>query len=410
MNKRQAFVCGFIISCVIVLSRCIGTGPEKKETDLRGEQYASQASCATCHKTVYDAYLNTAHHNTSAEANAQTVMGSFTAPGNIYHYTDDKTVVMEKRDSGLYQSGYDKDTLRETHRFDIAIGSGKKAQTFLYWNDGKFFQLPVSYLVGAHQWANSPGFPPTHPKFDRVIPSACFGCHTSSVGIKEAEIKGLQVTETFHKNQTVYGIDCQRCHGPAAAHVDYHTEHPREKQARHITRIRALANQQRLDQCALCHSGLSTAQQSVFDFKPGDDLTDYFLPEIGTPAKATSLDVHGNQYQLFTASKCFIQSREMNCSNCHNPHTRETGNMQMFSQRCMNCHQAGGANFCTLKTLPVATLSQNCVDCHMPALPSNAITLLTNGAANPTPDSIRTHLITIYPEETERIISMLKKQ
>jgi hypothetical protein len=98
----------------------------------------------------------------------------------------------------------------------------------------------------------------------------------------------------------------------------------------------------------------------------------------------------------------------MNCSSCHNPHTPETGNMQAFSRRCMNCHQAGSKGFCTLASLPVATLSQNCIDCHMPALPSNAITLLTNGAANPTPDSVRTHLITLYPEETKRIIAMLK--
>ncbi len=407
MNKRQAVVSGFIVSCVIILSQCTGNRPAK-ETDLRGESYASPASCAACHQAVYDAYLQTAHSNTSAEAGASTVKGSFTAPGNIYHYTGDKTVVIEKRDSGLFQASYEKGVLKEAKRFDIAIGSGRKAQTFLYWNYGRFFQLPVSWLAGAGQWANSPGFPPSHPKFDRDIPSACFGCHTSAVGIKDTKIEGLQVRETFHRDRTVYGIDCQRCHGPAAAHVDHHTAHPGEKHAQHVTRIRALSNQQRLDQCALCHSGLNTVQQSVFDFKPGDDLTDYFFPDIGMPAKAASLDVHGNQYQLFTASRCFIQSKDMNCSSCHDPHTRETANMQVFSRRCMNCHEAGSKAFCTLVSLPAATLSQNCIDCHMPALPSNAITLLTNGAANPTPDSVRTHLITLYPEETKRIIATLK--
>ena len=405
MNKRQAIVCGCIISCVIILSRCIGTG--KKETDLRGERYAAQASCQGCHKAVYDSYLQTAHFNTSAEAGPGNIKGSFDAPGNVYHYTENKTVVMEKRDSGLFQASYEKGVPKEAHRFDITVGSGKKAQTFLYWNDGKFFQLPLSYLVSAHQWANSPGFPPTHAKFNRSIPSICFGCHTSYVGIKDTKIEGLQVVETFHRNRTVYGIDCQRCHGPAAAHVDYHTAHPEDKQPHHMTRIRALSNQQRLDHCAICHSGVGSLQQAVFNFKPGDDLSDYYFPEIGGIAKTTALDVHGNQYQLFTASKCFVKSREMNCSSCHNPHASEAGNIELFSQRCMSCHQAGSEAFCTFKSLPAATLSKNCIDCHMPALPSNIITLLTNGATNPTPDSIRTHLIKVYPEETARIMAMM---
>lgn len=103
MNKRQEPVSGFIVSCVVILSRCTGNRPAK-ETDLCGEQYASQASCATCHQAVYDAYLQTAHFNTSAEAGAQTVKGSFTAPGNSYHCTGDKAVVMEKRDGGLFQA------------------------------------------------------------------------------------------------------------------------------------------------------------------------------------------------------------------------------------------------------------------------------------------------------------------
>ncbi|MBO9151729.1 hypothetical protein ACFOTA_05890 [Chitinophaga sp. GCM10012297] len=408
MNKRQACVCGFIICCVVILSRCIGTA--EKKTDLRGERYAVQASCESCHKAVYDAYLQTAHSRTSAEATPESVKGSFAAPDNVYHYTENKKVVMEKRDSGLFQASYENGQQKEAHRFDITVGSGRKAQTFLYWNDGKFFQLPLSYLVGAHQWANSPGFPPTHAKFDRSIPSICFGCHASSVGIKETKIEGLQIVETFHRDRTVYGIDCQRCHGPAAEHVEYHTAHPEDKQPRHMTRIRALSNQQRLDHCALCHSGLSSLQQGLFSFKPGDDLSDYYFPQIGGITKATALDVHGNQYQLLTASKCFMESKEMNCSNCHNPHVSEAGNMQAFSQRCITCHQAGSAAFCKLKSLPVATLSHNCIDCHMPALPSNIITLLTNGAANPTPDSVRTHLIAIYPEQTEKILAMMKKQ
>lgn len=376
MHPRQLIVCCLIISCIIILSQCIG-----KKADLRGEQFADAASCATCHKTIYDTYISSAHSITSSPSN---VKGSFISPDNVFHYSNGAKVLMEQRDSGLFQVSD-----QETHRFDITIGSGRKAQTYLYWKDGHYFQLPVSYFVPAQKWANSPGFPATHPKFDRMIPSTCFGCHSSMVALKEVKMEKLHLAEEFEQNKMVFGIDCQRCHGPAEEHVQFHTAHPEEKEGRHMARISALGNQQQLDMCAICHSGLKTPQKSPFGFKPGDALSDYIYPDLSRPAKPEEMDVHGNQYQLLTASQCFLKSKGMmNCSSCHNPHTSEKNDMQVFSQRCMNCHKT------TAHKTPV--LTDNCIDCHMPALPSNAITLLTNGETSPTPDSVRTHLIAIY--------------
>lgn len=386
MNKRLLYVSCFIISCIIILSQCIS---RKAPADLRGEQFAGAATCAGCHKDIYDNYISTAHYNTSRPASGATVKGSFLSPENVFIYGDSTRVVMEDRDSGLYQT-----TSQESHRFDIAIGSGTKAQTYLYWQNDQYFQLPVSYFVSAHSWANSPGFPANHPKFDRMIPSTCFGCHSSMVGIKSTEIVGRHIAEKFEKNQVIYGIDCERCHGPAASHVEYHTEHPSEKTAMHMTKIGSLKNQQKLDMCALCHSGLKTPQKSTFDFRPGDALSAYIFPDITRPAKPKEMDVHGTQYQLFTASKCFIKSRDMNCSSCHDPHTKNIN----LSLRCMSCHSTVKHSFA------MPAISENCVDCHMPALPSNTITLLTKGQISPTPDLIRTHLITIYPEETKKVL------
>ncbi|SIO54692.1 multiheme c-type cytochrome [Chitinophaga niabensis] len=378
MYSRQLFVCGLIISCIIILSQCIG---RKVETDIRGEQYAVATSCATCHKSIWDTYLASAHNNTSGLASISNVSGSFLPPDNVFHYSNGSKVTMEQRDSGLFQG---------TYRFDITIGSGRKAQTYLYWKEGKYFQLPVSYFVPARQWANSPGFPATHPKFDRLIPGTCFGCHSSMVALKEVKMEKLHIAEEFERNKMVFGIDCQRCHGPAAEHVQFHTEHPEEKDGRYMVRVRALGNQQQLDMCAICHSGLKTPQKAPFGFRPGDALSDYFYPDLSRPVKATEMDVHGNQYQLLSASECFIKSKGiMNCSTCHDPHTNERSNMQVFSRRCMNCHRS-------VEHKNTAVLTENCIDCHMPALPSSAITLLTKGQASPTPDSVRTHLIAIY--------------
>jgi hypothetical protein len=406
MTKRLLYVLCTIVLCIVVFSQCVNKAGE--EADMRGEQFAGAASCAGCHKSIYDSYLSTAHNNTSRPATTQSIKGSFTAPHNVFNYTTDTRVVMEENNGGLFQSSYKNDILQGSYPFDITVGSGRKGQTYLYWAAGKYYQLPVSYFIPAHSWANSPGYPATHPKFDRTIPSTCFGCHSSMVGLKSIQQVGVQAIEEFEDNKLIYGIDCERCHGPAAEHVAFHTEHPQEKQGMHITKIVSLENQRKLDLCAICHSGLKTPQKSAFEFKPGDQLTDYFYPDFTRAGKADELDVHGNQYQLFTASACFRKSTGMNCSSCHNTHTTERNNLPALSQKCMNCHAAAGHNFCKLTSLPASTLIKNCIDCHMPALPSSKITLLANGQTSPTPDSIRTHLIRIYPDETARIMAHFK--
>ena len=408
MNKRLLCISLLIISSIIIFSQCISKRSEE-EKDLRGAQFAGSATCVGCHKNIYDNYGTTGHYKTSGPASRATIKGSFVSPHNVFSYSNGAKVVMEARDSGLFQVAYTDSTLQGLHRFDISIGSGRKAQTFLSWQNGKYFQLPLSYFISAHSWANSPGFPPSYPKFDRMIPSTCFGCHSSAVGIKSVNMEGMQLNEEFERNQLVYGIDCERCHAPAAEHVAFHKEHPQEKNAMHITKIGALKNQQKLDMCALCHSGLGAPQKTAFAFKPGDNLSDYFFPDFTRPEKTAEIDVHGKQYQLFTASKCYIKSDGMNCSSCHNPHNNERDQLLAFSQRCMSCHKPEDHTFCKMTSLSAATLSKNCIDCHMPALPSRAITMLTNGQTSPTPDSIRTHLITIYREETKHFIATLKE-
>jgi hypothetical protein len=408
MNKRLLYVYCAIVVCITIFSQCISNGA--KEHDLRGAGYAGAATCASCHKNIYDSYTSTAHYKTSRPGSSTSIKGSFTSPDNVFAYKKGLQVVMENRNNVLSQTSYYNGAPQETHPFDIAIGSGRKAQTYLYWKEDKYYQLPVSYFVPAHSWANSPGFPADHPKFDRLVPSTCFGCHSSAVALKDIKMEGLNITEAFEKNQVVYGIDCERCHGPAASHVNFHTEHPQEKKPMYITAIRSLKNVQQLDMCGICHSGLRTPQKPASAFRPGDSLSDYFYPDFTKATRATEMDVHGTQYQLFTASQCFRKSKDMNCSSCHNTHTSEQDNLQVFSQRCMNCHKEADHTFCKMKGVSAADLIANCVDCHMPALPSSKIALLTNGQTSPTPDSIRTHLITFYEDQTQKILARLRKR
>ena len=101
-----------------------------------------------------------------------------------------------------------------------------------------------------------------------MIPAECLECHGTYAKVEEDENN----EPVYDKTQIIFGIDCERCHGPAADHVAFHKEHPEEKTAKNIIIIKQLTRQQKLDGCALCHSGFSDAIQPRFSFAKEIDL------------------------------------------------------------------------------------------------------------------------------------------
>jgi hypothetical protein len=405
-QRKIIFIVTAIVLSVIGFISCIDTSKEAP-ADPRGNQYAGADACISCHQNVYDSYLHTAHYNTSRPPTDSVILGNFSAPGNDFFYNDSMKVTMSKKDNRYFETAYINGRETESHSIDIIIGSGGKAQTFLYRKDDEIYQLPVSYFAPASGWANSPGFPADHISFARSISSSCFGCHASAANVKLAKTGSLSVSEKYVTGQMLLRIDCERCHGPAREHVDYQKNHPKDREAKYIALISKLTRRQKMDMCGVCHSGIQKTIQPVFNFKPGDVLDNYYYPDVA-PLATTNMDVHGTQTQLLMASKCYRKSNTLTCMSCHDSHKNERDQMEVFSQRCMTCHSEANHNFCTLQNVAKEKMQTNCIDCHMPAKPSKVITLLTRMKENPVPDYIRTHLITVYPDETQKVLRYMQ--
>ena len=366
-----------------------------------GKQFAGFETCKSCHKNIFESQSQTSHALSSRPGNTTSIKGSFHEGKNVFELNPQLKVIMEKTTEGLSEVGYINDQKVMRQPMDIVIGSGTKGQTYLYWYGNKLFQLPVSYYTPLNTWCNSPGFPNNQILFNRSIPGRCLECHSTYA----KSISTANDVVEYDKTQLIYGISCERCHGPAADHVAYHLSHPNETKAKYIINPALLSRQQKLDNCALCHSGLRENTKPSFSFVTGDKLDDYSTPDYKADTMA-QLDVHGNQYGLLTASKCFKMST-MDCSSCHNVHEKETNNVQLFSQRCMNCHKTENHNFCTQPAMPGLTLNTNCIDCHMPALPSKKIFLSVEDKSRSAPDLVRTHLVGIYKEQIQQYINKL---
>lgn len=403
---RIIIVISAILSGTFLLSECVERSPLKADNtqDEQFKGFAGSETCAGCHKDVYDDHLRTAHFLTSQPGTTEFVKGSFEEGKNNYAFSKSVKVNLEKRSDGFYQVEYYRDEEKRAEKMDIVVGSGAMGQSSLYWRDHYLFQLPITYFAAADQWSNSPGFP-DKVVFNRVITSRCLECHTTYA--KTISEPGKE-PERFNKNNIIYGIDCEKCHGPAAEHVKFQTENPGDTTAKHIINPAGFSRQQKLDLCALCHGGRLQKTQPSFTFTAGDALKDYFVVDTAMP-DPNNIDVHGNQYGLMRASKCFRGSEVMTCNSCHNVHENERGKTKIFSQRCMSCHTEQHVKFCPMEKTIGKSITDNCIDCHMPVKESRAIAVFLPGAQRPLAAKIRSHYIAVHPEEAQKILEFIKK-
>lgn len=410
VNRSLTVIC-LIISCVFILIQCINEGEKKNDekktiADTTNErkiayaQFAGAAACITCHKSIYETFIHTSHFLTSQPASEKNIKGSFKKGKNIFPFNDHLFVSMEKRDSGLYQVAHLNGVEKVAKRFDIVTGSGAKGQTYLSWRNNELFQLPISFFTAANEWANSPGYDPQKVNYGRPVTSRCLECHSTYFNVISPPGKE---PEEYNHTQILYGVTCEKCHGPAAQHIAYETQNPKDTIGRYIIKWSMLSRQQNLDLCTLCHGGRLQKTKPSFEFVAGDTLSNYFVKSTAGP-DVKEIDVHGNQYGLLEESKCFRMSKTMTCVTCHNTHENERGKVELFSQRCMTCHNKEHGTFCKINPATVSSIKSNCVDCHMPKQPSMSVALLLPGNLVPTAALIHTHLIKVYPGETKKFV------
>lgn len=407
MTKKKVFVNSSIILSSLLLATLVYHcknpnvasdygSPDVLATHFNGEEFVGSETCIECHADIYASHIETAHYNTSASADSQNIKGSFEEGSNILDIESTLFTMYEERGS-FYQHAKIKNRLKKTppERFDIVIGSGVRGQSYLTWKEDQLFQLQTSYYTPTDSWVNSPGYPSY--SIERPIRDACIKCHVTFAKNNELSKQG----NGYDKNQLMYGIDCERCHRPAKKHVVYHKNNPEDEAPKYMMKYDTISKQQRLDACAQCHSGSRNRllQGNSFSFLAGNNLDEY-AKNFNSRKIESKLDVHGNQYGLLLKSECFKQTETMDCSTCHNPHKNQRGNTDYFNQKCMSCHSTTTVD-CKADASDLSQMENNCIACHMPTTPSQAMKVQLDRDSLQTSFNIRTHLIGIYNSDVQ---------
>ena len=388
MAQRRFFFI-FLILAVFVFAIVQCTEVERK--DSRGPAYAGSSTCMKCHKDLAESYTHNAHFSASRMLSKPNSADSLHLPDGEFLFSENTKVGVKNLKDGLYQSAIVNGKDMKTEHTDMVFGAGISAYTFAFWFGDKLMQMPLNYLTKEHQWVNSPGFPTDQIYFGRPIVSRCLECHSSFADKKLVKSDNFGVEEEFIKGSLIAGIDCERCHGPAAQHVEFHEENPLVKKANYMVSYKSLALTRRIDMCGVCHSGTGIQTlTSTFSFKPGDTLKT--LPQYNV-YRGEDPDVHGKQKQLLEASMCYKVGKA-ECITCHDVHDNTKISVEIYSNKCVSCHKDVAH-----KTVPEknkAVLAKNCIDCHMPVKESHAIGFQMSNSKEKIPYKLRTHRIAIY--------------
>ena len=230
-----------------------------------------------------------------------------------------------------------------------AFGNGRLAQTYLYQENGDFYEAHVSFYTAPQALDITPGHPRTTPpsllegagrRMEIAEARRCFGCHTTASTTKNR----------FDMQTLIPGVTCEACHGPGAAHVAAASAGKYKLAAASILNPGRLNPVKSVDFCGACHR---TWQDVVSD----------------SPVRIGRLKVRFGPYRLEN-SRCWKEGQgdaRITCITCHDPHQPLVEDPASYDSRCLQCHLAAGAKKSEDDHRAACPIGVKlCVTCHMP--------------------------------------------
>jgi predicted CXXCH cytochrome family protein len=330
------------------------------------------ARCGECHAPVHRKWTGARHSKMLQPASPATVIGDF-SQGAITlrgaRYT------LERQGESFAVRGPFPTPRSEAHRVDFTLGSRRVQHYLTRLPDGRIVVLPPAWDVERREWFHNLDIVnPDEASFNpvQVWNSNCFGCHVSGEE-KRFDAERLR----YDTRWTDFGTNCERCHGPGAAHAARYAPAQADRPGPSAIVVPTRLTTERSTMiCAQCHS---LRDITVPGFTAGDDYFDYFTPVLEYGQK-TDKDLaywpdgrprrFSNDAIGFWQSRCFL-SGKASCTTCHaDPHEpdvdRNPDLVQSSNDLCTRCHDAVAAEVPRHTRHAAESTGSSCIACHMP--------------------------------------------
>ncbi|MCI4669290.1 MAG: hypothetical protein MRZ79_14240 [Bacteroidia bacterium] len=368
--KRWTYLIPALVLFLSLFINCSRKAGNYASLDSSNSYVGTQA-CQSCHKKITESYLQTGMGKSMYRPSKDNVIESFGAHDIVYDSALNFYYAAQWKGEDFFVREFrieNADTLHDRwEKIDYVVGSGHQTRSYLLERDGYIYEAPITWYVNKKVWDLSPGYDINNSRFDREIGLTCMACHTGHVDyVEESKNRYRYISE---------GIDCEKCHGPGATHIekinagqmidvgmeiDYTIVNPAK-----------LPIQKQFDICQQCHlQGTNVLKDGKFmaDFRPGmllNDLGDVFV-EKDPDQNAFGIASHAQRLQM---ADCFTQSNgELTCTSCHDPHKSiSVTEEDVYIKQCQSCHQAGKEKLCAENETLLLEMKGNCISCHMPS-------------------------------------------
>jgi tetratricopeptide (TPR) repeat protein len=328
-------------------------------------QYAGAESCRQCHAAAFDKWKGSHHGLAERKIDARLDRSAFEPPHEIKTGTEISEARMENGKFQLITAGLK--SARETFTADRVIGVDPLRQFLIPAEGGRWQATELAWDPHRQEWFDVYGNENRQPGEwghwtgrGMTWNQMCAACHNTRVR-KNYE----PATDAYHTTMAEMTVDCEACHGPMRAHVDWQKKYPGRKGE--PTQLR-LTREQMLDTCGTCHARRS---ELTGDFVPGEKFFDSFALTIPDDTDVFYPDgqVHAEDYEFTSFLSSKMHAAGVRCVDCHDPHTAKT--FLTGNAICLRCHSPPvtpapkildpGHSF-----HKAGTPGSFCVDCHMP--------------------------------------------
>ena len=261
------------------------------------------------------------------------------------------------------------------HRVDYTLGNRRIQHYLTTTATGRVIVLAPSWDVLRRQWFHNFDIADpdeTSEVLVQVWNKNCFSCHVSR------QEKGYDgASDHYQTSWQDFGTNCERCHGPGAAHVEHYSAAvPPKGPVRDIVLPTRLDGARNSMVCAQCHSFRDIY---ALGYRAGDNYYDYFLPilEATQPVDLDPAYWPDGRTRRFSndafglwQSECYLQGG-LACTACHTAahETEIERNPQLRPDAgvlCTRCHAGEGKDLPGHTHHLAASAGSSCVECHMP--------------------------------------------
>ncbi len=426
--RERALQHGLVITGLAALSLVApaqrGQGPKRPESTasrldrpgvLHDEGYVGSEACQACHPRNHETWSTSYHRKMTQAATGEAVLAPFEG---VTPEFEGRTWRLEREGETFFVtpqgpgSGGTLTPLGPRREVVLTTGSHHYQIYWLAARQGKGMkQFPLVWHRSERSWVprKSMFLTPPLPEADDETgrwEAVCIRCHTTN-GTREHESGGTRVAE--------FGISCEACHGPGAAHVEWHEDPAHADPDLEVAPQAELVHPARLSKerssevCGQCHAihlpgdaERETWSREGFAFRPGDELQatrallrgrredqptalrefldrkgatldEYFWPD-------GEVRVSGREFNALIESPCYERG-PMTCLSCHEMHPgkddprslQDWAADQLQTDKdgpgaCLACHAGYAEPERWREHTHHASSSpgSDCLNCHMP--------------------------------------------